>query len=113
MHELSLALNIIDIVGEECRKAGSQRVEEVVILVGTLSGVDTDALSTSLHVASRDTVLQNARIQLNRQQGKGYCDGCKHEFFMEDILSLCPLCFQPATSLTEGEDMRIESIVVD
>lgn len=112
MHELSIALNILDIVQKECHEAGSERVEEVVIRVGTLSGIDTEALTTCLHVASRETIIQDARIRINRQQGKGYCAGCKTEFDMEDILTPCPGCFQPATDLLEGQEMQIESLIV-
>jgi len=112
MHELSIALNILDIVQEECRKAESEKVEEVVIRVGTLSGVDTEALTTCLHVVSRETMMQEARIRIDRHQGIGYCAGCGIEFEMEDILSLCPVCFQPATDLREGQEMAIESIAV-
>ncbi|MFH1297629.1 MAG: hydrogenase maturation nickel metallochaperone HypA [Bacteroidota bacterium] len=113
MHELSIALNILDIVQEECRKANSSTVTEVVIRVGTLSGVDTQALTTCLHVASRETMMQDARIRIDRQQGRGYCTGCRQEFDMEDILTPCPGCFQPAAELREGEEMQIESIIVD
>ncbi|MBC8456551.1 MAG: hydrogenase maturation nickel metallochaperone HypA [Deltaproteobacteria bacterium] len=85
MHELSIALNILDIVQEECRKADSATVTEVVIRVGTLSGVDTQALTTCLHVASRETLMQDACIRIDRQQGRGFCAGCQQEFDMEDI----------------------------
>lgn len=112
MHELSLALNILDIVREECLRAGSQKVEEVVILFGALSGVDAEALTTCLHVVSRDTLMQDARIRLDRQLGRGFCFGCGKSFEMEEILTVCPGCFQPATDLMEGQEMRIDSIVV-
>jgi len=113
MHELSIALNILDIVQEECRKAGSERVAEVVIRVGTLSGVDTKALTTCLHIASRETLMEDAHIRVDRQQGRGYCTHCCKEFDMEDILTPCPDCFQPATDLRAGQEMSIQSIVVD
>ncbi|NQV02638.1 MAG: hydrogenase maturation nickel metallochaperone HypA [Bacteroidia bacterium] len=113
MHELSIALNILDIVLEECRKAGSAKVEEVVIQVGTLRGVDTQALTTCLHVASRETMMQDARIRIYRKQGRGFCSGCQKEFDMKDILTLCPDCYQPATNLQEGQEMQIESIIVE
>ena len=113
MHELSIALNILDIVHEECTKADSSKVAEVVIRVGTLSGVDTRALSTCLQVASRETLMQDARIRIDRQQGRGFCAGCQQEFDMEDILTPCPGCFQPAAELREGKEMKIDSILVE
>lgn len=113
MHELSIALNIIDLVEEECLKAGSSVVTEVTLRVGTLSGVDPVALSTCLQVASRDSLMKEARIRLEREPGKGWCRLCAREFEMEDILDLCPRCFQPATELRTGQEMQVESIMVE
>ena len=112
MHELSIAMNILEIVQEECRKAGSEKVVELILEVGDLSGVDVEALTTCLQIASRETLLDGASMVINRHPGKGYCGKCGEEFVMEDILSLCPFCFQPAVELREGQEMRIEEISV-
>lgn len=113
MHELSIALNIIDIIDETCRNEKDPAVREIVIRVGDLSGVDTEALSTCLHIASRNTLLQEAHVRILRQPGTGWCAHCRKEFPMEDILTPCPECFQPASELREGREMQIDSIVVE
>jgi hydrogenase nickel incorporation protein HypA/HybF len=110
MHELSIAMNILSIAEEECRKAGLHKVEEVQLLVGNLSGVDTEALITCLHIATRDTLLQSARILLDRKDGKGYCSGCEEEFYMADLLTPCPVCFQPPTEFRAGQELQIIAI---
>lgn len=112
MHELSIALNIMDIVKEELTNSGSARVMEVVIEVGDLSGVDTSALTTCLEIASRDSFMQDAAIKIVRHPGKGFCESCQQEYAMEDILDLCPDCHQAATRITEGAEMQIPSIMV-
>jgi Zn finger protein HypA/HybF involved in hydrogenase expression len=53
MHELSITMNILSIVEEECLKAGCGRVDEVVISIRDLSGVERTSLETCLHVATR------------------------------------------------------------
>jgi len=106
-------MNILSIVEEECLKAGSEKVEEMRMLVGDLSGVDVEALKTCLIIATRNTLLQNARIHFDRTEGKGFCSGCREEFFMADLLTPCPICFQPPTELRGGEELQIQSITVD
>lgn len=113
MHELSIALNILDIVQEECMKAGSKRVLEVVVRIGDLSGVDAQALTTSLRIAANETLMQGATIRIEKKTGKGYCSTCNKEFAMNDILSVCPACFQPAAELLEGQEMELLEIVVE
>ena len=44
MHELSIAMSIVDIVREEAVKAGGGEVTEVVVNIGSLSGIVADAL---------------------------------------------------------------------
>ena len=113
MHELSIALNILDIVQEECRKSGSEKITSVVLRVGILSGVDTEALTTCLYVASRDTLMQDADLRIEQEPGKGYCVNCRMEFDMNDILTLCPHCFQSAAELLEGQELSIREITVE
>jgi hydrogenase nickel incorporation protein HypA/HybF len=112
MHELSIALNVMDIVKEELTQSGCTKVTEVVIEVGDLSGVDTMALTTCLDIASKDSFMHHAAIKIIRHPGKGYCNTCKKEYAMADILDLCPDCGSAATQITEGNEMQIPSIVV-
>jgi hydrogenase nickel incorporation protein HypA/HybF len=61
MHELSIAMNIIDIANEQAKINNLSAIDEIEIEVGELSGVETDALKFAMEVVTRDTILEKSR----------------------------------------------------
>src|SRR5579862_4129358 len=59
MHELSIAMGIVEAATEEAQKRGVQ-VSAVHLRLGALSGVVKDALLFSYEVACQDTALQGS-----------------------------------------------------
>jgi hydrogenase nickel incorporation protein HypA/HybF len=51
MHELSIAISMIDQITEESETRGGLQVEAVHLKLGVFSGVDKDALSVAYHLA--------------------------------------------------------------
>ena len=64
MHELSIALSLIEGVEEELAKHGSARVSVVHLRLGRLSGVAKQALLFSYDVACEGTRLQGSTLQI-------------------------------------------------
>jgi len=52
MHELSIAMSLVDAICDELPKLGSVTVRSVRIRVGALSGVVPDALTFAFDVAA-------------------------------------------------------------
>ena len=44
MHEASIAQSVLDIAGENCKKAGYSRIDSIRLRIGRASGVMTEAL---------------------------------------------------------------------
>ena len=44
MHELSIVLGIVDIADEQVRKAHARKVDSIDLDVGTLAGIEMEAL---------------------------------------------------------------------
>ena len=61
MHELSIAMGIVDAAMDEARQRGVQ-VSAVHLRLGALSGVVKDALMFSYEVACQDTPLAGSRL---------------------------------------------------
>ncbi len=64
MHELSLAISILDIAGDEASRHGGSRVLAMEIEVGKESGVDPVALLFALELAGKETLLEKAGIKI-------------------------------------------------
>ena len=61
MHELSLALSLVEIAREEGARLGGQ-VSAVHVRLGALAGVVREALLSSYEMASADTPLAGSRL---------------------------------------------------
>ena len=111
MHELSLALEVIDLAQREAGKHGILLIQEILIEVGDLSGVEADAFESALKLMVKDSVLNDASISLIRTPGKGKCIACDKEFTMKYRLGTCPECGCFPSEINGGEEFRVVSIV--
>lgn len=112
MHELGIAQNIISIATDYARKAGSGEIQELVVEIGQLSGVVREALSFSLEVSRKDSILKNARIHYLEPRGMAFCLDCHKEFALEQLYDLCPHCGSKRKKVTGGRELKLSSIVV-
>jgi hydrogenase nickel incorporation protein HypA/HybF len=111
MHELSLAMDVIDLVKREADKNGVTCVEEVLIEIGDLSGVEADIFLSALQMVVKDTLLENAVIKINHTPGKGRCRSCNLEFKMKTFFDPCPHCKSFTSEIMDGQEFRVVSLV--
>lgn len=69
MHELSIALSIVDGVREEAERRRYVHVEAIHLRLGSLSGVDKDALLFAYPIACEGTLLENSTLQIEQVDG--------------------------------------------
>jgi hydrogenase nickel incorporation protein HypA/HybF len=62
MHELTLALDLIERVEAIARREGCRRVVAVEVAVGDSCGVDKEALAFAFPEAARGTLAEGARL---------------------------------------------------
>ncbi|HYR42020.1 MAG TPA: hydrogenase maturation nickel metallochaperone HypA [Terriglobia bacterium] len=68
MHELSIALSLVDLGIEEAERRGVL-VVAVHVRLGALSGVVRDALELSYQVAAEGTPLEHSRLVIQETAG--------------------------------------------
>jgi hydrogenase nickel incorporation protein HypA/HybF len=113
MHEMSIALSIIDLAADQAGKAGAEKIVEVELDIGTLSGVQIDALSFALDIAARDTVMESASIKINRIEAMSECMDCGHLFDAAGYVNQCPKCKEMNTFIRKGKEMLVKSLLVE
>jgi hydrogenase nickel incorporation protein HypA/HybF len=69
MHELSIALSIIDGVREELQSRGGPPLRAVHLNIGQLSGVVKEALLFAYDVACEGTPLAGSRLVISESAG--------------------------------------------
>ena len=113
MHELSIAMSVVDIAAEYAGKENATVVKEIEIEVGELSGVVLEALEFALESAVQNTLLQDAERKIIVIPGKARCTNCSHVFETNDLFAVCPKCRTCAPDIVEGKELRIKSMIVE
>jgi hydrogenase nickel incorporation protein HypA/HybF len=70
MHELSIALSIIELAEEEAQRHGDVRVNAVHLKLGRLAGVAKEALEFSYGLACEGTALAGSRLEIEDTEGR-------------------------------------------
>ncbi len=113
MHELSLAMEVIELAVREAEKNRISVILEMEIEVGDLSGVEADTFRSALEMIVRDTILENTLINVVRTPALGYCSNCNNEYEMRERLATCPLCRAYPSAIRGGQDFRLVSILAE
>jgi len=113
MHELSLAMSILDVAAKEIEKYNTVRVQEIQLEVGALSGVDAEALEFALSFAVKNSFLEGASVKIIHTEGLGLCSRCNDSFIMAEVWTPCPSCNLPAWKILKGEELRFLSLTVN
>ena len=66
MHEFSIATSIIEIAEAQAQKADAIAIKELILDIGTMSGVEFYALDTAMEMAVKNTKLENSKIKINK-----------------------------------------------
>ena len=76
MHELSIAVSLVDAICEELPKLGDVSIRSVRIRVGALSGVVPDALTFAFDVAADGSRVAGARLDIEATAGSDFGPVC-------------------------------------
>lgn len=112
MHELSLALGILDNVTEQAASRGIERVSAVHLRVGAMAGIVRDSLRFSWELACANTVAAGARLDIEEVPLAVYCDRCGQEKTLERIILRCPDCGSPTPRIVRGRELHIVAMEV-
>ena len=112
MHELSIVMGILKIAETETEKAGAKQVDLIELEIGTLAGVELEALDFVWSGAVKDTILENAKRKIDLINGKGQCMECDRIFPLEHVYDPCPNCQNYLKGIIQGKELRIKALEV-
>src|SRR5271170_6402857 len=112
MHELSIAMSILDIAQEEAERRGV-RIDAVYLELGPLSGVVAEALLFSYEMACSGTSLEGSRLVIKPVAVEVYCPACKTEKTVHTMQWFCcPECGAPTPDVIHGRELVITALEV-
>ena len=115
MHELSIMLNIINIIEKEYLKGEKGRIQTIALKIGEFSGVVPDALEFAFEAIKSDSdIYDNAKLIMDIVPFKVKCNICGNEFKpdMEYFLQ-CPKCKSKDTEIISGKELYVDYIELD
>ena len=108
MHELSIAMSIIDIAREESQKHDDAPILAVHLKIGRMSGVVIDALLSAFEMAREETLLAEAKLVIEDVPVKVHCPKCDCEQLANSIQSLCcGECGTISPNITQGCELEV------
>ena len=112
MHELSIALSILDIAAEEAERRGVG-VSVIHLRLGPLSGVVSAALLSAFEMAREESPFPEARLAIEQMPVQVYCQPCQAERQPVSMQQLCcPVCGQPTPDVRGGRELEITALEV-
>jgi hydrogenase nickel incorporation protein HypA/HybF len=112
MHELSIMQSALAQVLEEANRAGANRVEEIRLRIGVLSGVVPDALQFAFETLAEGTSAEHAALTIESVPARFWCAACEREFEADRMFAECPACHAPSGELRSGREMELASLEV-
>jgi hydrogenase nickel insertion protein HypA len=114
MHELYLAQSILNIVQEYAAKQHFNKVNSILLSFGRLSCIESKSLQFAFEVQAKNTLAENASLDLNIQPAVIHCFSCAKDLEVETYSAICPNCGGEEVILTGGtEELQILEMDVD
>jgi hydrogenase nickel incorporation protein HypA/HybF len=113
MHEVNVALTLLEGVEAAAREEGVEHVSRVRVRVGALSGIVRDALLFAWDVASAETVAAGSTLEVEEVPLVIMCEFCESERSPHPGSGLlCPECGRPSPHIVRGREMQLVSMEV-
>jgi hydrogenase nickel incorporation protein HypA/HybF len=107
MHELGIASSIVESVLHEMKERNYPSVATIVLRIGKLTDVDSDALSFGFEVITKDTALATTKLDIQRIPITVQCENCKRQSEVENYLFVCPHCDSREVTVKTGTELDI------
>ena len=113
MHELSIALSIIDAVEGKARQEGVGKISGIDLLIGKLAGIEPESLKFCFTAASKGTLADGALLVIEEPEGIGECGECGMTFPVTFYYAECPGCRSLRVKIVSGEEFLIQSMTIE
>lgn len=109
MHELSITQNIVEIAEQN---AAGRTVSSILVEVGALSGVIPESLEFCFEACSRNTLLEGARLLIERVAGRARCRQCGTEQQLASYYDACTACGDFGLEILSGKELRVKQLEI-
>ncbi|HTX36284.1 MAG TPA: hydrogenase maturation nickel metallochaperone HypA [Bryobacteraceae bacterium] len=114
MHELSIAISLIESAEEEAAKHHAAAVRAVHLRLGPLAGVEKQALLFSYDLAAAGTALEGSQLIIEDVPVTVFCAVCGERRPVRSLQSFCCAeCDTPATQVVQGRELEVIALEIE
>jgi hydrogenase nickel incorporation protein HypA/HybF len=111
MHELSIAVALVEQAEAICRRENGTRVLSIAAAVGALSGVDAAALEGAFPLAAAGSLAEDARLVVTPVAARGRCRDCARETDVTLPFFDCA-CGSANVDIVAGRELLLNSVEI-
>jgi hydrogenase nickel incorporation protein HypA/HybF len=113
MHELSIAMSLLDALEEESQQRGVRAIAAHIRL-GPLSGVVKEALISAFEMARESTPLADCQLIIEDVPVVAFCPRCNAERLVISIQEIrCQSCGTPMPKIISGNEMELKAMEIE
>ena len=112
MHELSIALSMIEQIEQEAAKHRGE-VRSVRVRIGALAGVDCEALRFAWEIAREGTAFAATQLQIECVPLLIHCPICGATQTADVQSIFCPTCVTPEQEIVTGRELELTSMEME
>jgi hydrogenase nickel incorporation protein HypA/HybF len=114
MHELSIAMSIVDAAAEEAARLGARRISAVHLRLGPLSGVVKEALLFSYGLVCDGTPLAGSRLLVEDVPVLAYCEQCREPREIQSLQRFtCSVCGTLTAQVLQGKELLVTALEIE
>jgi hydrogenase nickel incorporation protein HypA/HybF len=114
MHELSIAMSMIEMAEEEAARRGGVFVSAIHLKLGDLSGVVKEALLFSYEMACQGTPLEGSLLVIEEIPVAVYCAVCEAERAIISVQQFCcAVCHTPTSQVVRGRELEVVALEIE
>jgi hydrogenase nickel incorporation protein HypA/HybF len=110
VHELAIAEEIVNILGQSVEEKDSGLIKDVYVKVGKLSNVVANSLKFNFEVIIQDTIFRSARLHIEEIPISIWCEKCCTDFILSAFDFFCPNCNNAFVRVTDGDSIYVDRI---
>ena len=114
MHELSIAISIVELAEEEAGRSGTQIIA-VHLKLGAFSGVVKEALLASYEMACDDSPLKGSHLVIEEVPVIVFCSSCQGRSgpSVPFNYSVAPQCGTPTSAILQGKEIEVVALEIE
>src|SRR5947209_20380205 len=108
MHELGIAQEVVEIA---CAQAHGAQVKRIVLQIGKLSAVLTEAVRFCFDLCTEGTSAAGAQLEIVEPAGVARCRMCDGEVLLDRPFGQC-CCGSTDLEWLSGEELKIQMVEI-